>query len=89
MVKGVSRQVIVLRPREEMLFEQAIFLLKEGAGGVSDEELLTQARKAASRYLKNQQVRRGRLRYLFAAGYLTLGAVLASGGWAAFWLLMG
>lgn len=55
MVKGISKQVIVVRPPDTELFEQAIFILKEKAladGGVSDEELLRQARQAADAYLK-------------------------------------
>ena len=32
MVKGTSRQVIVVHATEEKLFDQAIFLLREGAG---------------------------------------------------------
>jgi hypothetical protein len=47
MVKGVSRQVIVVRSPDEKLFEQAIFILKEDAPGVTDEELLRQAKAAA------------------------------------------
>ena len=86
MVKGVSRQVIVLRPREEKLFEQAIFLLKEGADPVSDEELLSQARKAANRYLKGQQIKTGAVRHWLCVGYMTLGAAVASTGWA-LWML--
>lgn len=46
MVKGVSRQVIVVKSPDEKLFEQAIFILKEDAPGVTDEELLKQAQKA-------------------------------------------
>lgn len=48
MVKGTSRQVIVVHAPEEKLFDQAIFLLKEGAvenGGVSDEALLREAKR--------------------------------------------
>lgn len=46
MVKGTSRQVIVVWAPEEKLFEQAIFILKDGAvrDGISDETLLRQAR---------------------------------------------
>ena len=44
MVKGTSRQVIVVHATEEKLFDQAIFLLREGAGPVSDEALLREAR---------------------------------------------
>lgn len=48
MVKGVSRQVIVVRSPGGDLFEQAIFVLREDARGVTDEMLLKEARKAAS-----------------------------------------
>lgn len=49
MVKGVSRQVIVVRSPDPQLFEQAIFILKEDAAaqGVTDEMLLKEARQAA------------------------------------------
>lgn len=52
MVKGNSRQVIVVKPQTQ-LFEQAIFLLREDAvesGGVSPRELLEQAQDIADRY---------------------------------------
>ena len=47
MVKGTSRQVIVVNGTEEKLFDQAIFILRDsavGEGGVSDEALLREAR---------------------------------------------
>lgn len=46
MVKGISRQVIVLHSPDRRLFEQAIFILKDGAvgqEGVTDEALLKEA----------------------------------------------
>ena len=48
MVKGVSRQVIVVHAPGEELFDQAIFILKnEVVGkGITDEMLLKQAQKA-------------------------------------------
>ena len=48
MVKGISRQVIVVHSPDPALFEQAIFILKDKAveQGVTDEELLKQAQKA-------------------------------------------
>ena len=59
MVKGVSRQVIVVRPPDTKLFEQAIFLLRDGAdGGISDEALLREARQAAGQYLQANRTRR-------------------------------
>ena len=46
MVKGTSRQVIVVNGTEENLFDQAIFILRDSAvgEGVSDEALLTEAK---------------------------------------------
>ena len=45
MVKGISRQVIVVHSPDPKLFEQAIFILKEDAKPVSDEALLKEADK--------------------------------------------
>ena len=48
MVKGVSRQVIVVRSPDPAMFEQAIFILKDeavGKEGVTDEALLREANK--------------------------------------------
>ena len=53
MVKGNSRQVLVVKSPDPRLFEQAIFLLREDAvesGGVSPRELLEQAQDIADRY---------------------------------------
>ena len=47
MVKGISRQVIVVQSPDPKLFDQAIFILKEDAlrhGGISDDALLKEAR---------------------------------------------
>ena len=48
MVKGVSRQVIVVQSPDPKLFEQAIFILKDDVvgQGVTDEMLLKEAKKA-------------------------------------------
>ncbi len=46
MVKGISRQVIVVRSPDPKLFEQAIFILREDAKAVTDAELLKEARLA-------------------------------------------
>jgi len=47
MVKGVSRQVIVVHSPGEEIFDQAIFILREEAlgEGVTDEQLLKQAKQ--------------------------------------------
>ena len=49
MVKGISRQVIVVHSPDRKLFEQAIFILNEnavGQEGVTDEMLLKEAQQA-------------------------------------------
>ena len=46
MVKGITRQVIVVHSPDQKLFEQAIFIVKENAADVTDEMLLKEARKA-------------------------------------------
>lgn len=47
MVKGISRQVILVQNPDPQLFEQAIFILKEEAvlQGVTDEQLLKEANR--------------------------------------------
>ena len=61
MVKGTTRQVIVVKGADQTLFDQAIFLVRDEAlstGGVTEEQLLQQARtvcrqKPVSRVLTN------------------------------------
>ena len=48
MVKGISRQVIVVHSPDPKLFEQAIFILKDEAlenGAVTEEALLKEAKR--------------------------------------------
>ena len=48
MVKGISRQVIVVHAPDQQLFEQAIFILKDDAvarDGITDDILLKEARR--------------------------------------------
>ena len=48
MVKGISRQVIVVHDPQCKLFEQAIFILSDGAigkEGVTDQVLLQEAKR--------------------------------------------
>lgn len=56
MVKGNSRQVIVVSNPEQKLFEQAIFILKEGAlkDGVTEAQLLREAKRAAGEGIRKK-----------------------------------
>ena len=48
MVKGITKQVIVVHSQDKTLFDQAIFILSDEAlknQGVTDEKLLREAKK--------------------------------------------
>ena len=72
MVKGISRQVIVVHSPDPKLFEQAIFILKDNAvgEGITDEALLKEAQKAIH---TGDRTKKRRHLYLY-------GAVWAAGG---------
>lgn len=53
MVKGISRQVIVVHSPDPKLFEQAIFILKDdavGQEGITDELLIKEAKQLISHH---------------------------------------
>ena len=55
MVKGVTRQVVVVRSPDPELFEQAIFIVRgDGAHTITEEEVLRQARRAAGGYVTSR-----------------------------------
>lgn len=72
MVKGISRQVIVVQSPDPKLFEQAIFILKDdavGQEGVTDEALLKEANRLISTAHSGKK-----------PGYWLAGPVWACGG---------
>ena len=87
MVKGINRQVIVVRPPDQKLFEQAIFLLRPDAQdscNVTQDELLRQAQQAADAYLQRSSPQARRRRMVGPVLFTLLGGVLASAVW---WIL--
>lgn len=76
MVKGISRQVIVLHNPDQKLFEQAIFILKENAitHGVTDDVLLQEARRLITAPRKKTLLQSGPV---WACG----GALLTGAAW--------
>ncbi|MBQ7485839.1 MAG: hypothetical protein IJT78_04330 [Oscillospiraceae bacterium] len=60
MVKGVSRRVIVVDSPDPQLFEQAIFILRNGSAGdgVTSRELVDQAVRIAKSYTRYHVPRR-------------------------------
>lgn len=84
MVKGVSRQVIVVQAPEPKLFEQAIFILKDDMGeGVTDELLLKEAQKAIHGNLQSKK----RHFFLYGAFWAAGGGLLTGLAWFLSWLL--
>ena len=63
MVKGISRQVIVVHSPEPKLFEQAIFILNDEAvkKGIAEDTLLKEAKKLMAVPEKNRYFWRGTL----------------------------
>ena len=82
MVKGISRQVILVQSPDQKLFEQAIFILKEDAlhgDGVTDEALL----KEANRLIRNDRIEKKRKLYLYGPVWAAGGAIVTAAVWAA------
>ena len=82
MVKGISKQVIVVHSPDRKLFEQAIFILNENAvdkEGVTDEMLLKEAQQAIRGY--DKQPSRKRHFYLYGAFWASGGALLTGLAW--------
>lgn len=79
MVKGISRQVIVVHSPDPKLFEQAIFILKDeavGQQGITDELLL----KEAKRVLNTPERKRRKL-YLYGPVWACGGALITGLVW--------
>ncbi|MDR0889500.1 MAG: hypothetical protein LBM28_02495 [Oscillospiraceae bacterium] len=81
MVKGNTRQAVVVKSPNPKLFEQAIFLLKDDASGLSEHELMQQAIRTA-----NQFAQRKRLKLLRRLHNL-LWAMCGAGGMGLLWLM--
>ena len=76
MVKGISKQVIVVDAPEPKLFEQAIFILKDGQKGVTDEALLKEAKR-----LINSSAPKKKSQYAFAPMWAFVGALATGLAW--------
>lgn len=60
MVKGISKQVIVVNSPDKKLFEQAIFILNEnalGKDGITDDILLKEAKQALRAHVGGKRKR--------------------------------
>ena len=80
MVKGISRQVIVVQSPEPKMFEQAIFILRDEVigDGITDDALLKEAQAAIHGYDKQSRKRHF---YLYGAVWASGGALLTGLAW--------
>lgn len=81
MVKGVSRQVIVVNSPDPELFEQAIFILRDGKTPVSDEALLKEAKRLIN-YKQGSRAAR-----FYGPAWAGFGALLTGAVWLLTFLL--
>ena len=77
MVKGVSRQVVVVQSPDPKMFDQAIFILKDGAAGITDEMLL----KEATRIINRPDLKKKIPLYFYGPVWAAGGAVLTGLLW--------
>lgn len=83
MVKGNTRQVVVVKSPDPKMFEQAIFLLREDAlekHGVGERELLEEARRVANGFVLHNAPTKKRRR-LPPLGWAAIGAAPVSLAW--------
>lgn len=85
MVKGISRQVIVMQSPDPELFDQAIFILNDAAvnKGITEEALLKEAKKLI-KSSRSERSNRWKGTELIWAG---LGAAVTGFAWLLFALI--
>ncbi len=90
-VRGTNRRVVVVRSPDPLIFEEAIFVIREDLFRREDsaDKVLRQARQAADAYLRKTAGpgRRSRFARLPASLYAGLGAAAAGIAWLAFRLV--
>jgi len=83
-VKGISKRIIVVKSPDPKIFEQAIFVVREdfvGQKGISERELMRQARASLSGCLTQGERSRRLLPWLRGALYAAAGAAGAALTW--------
>ena len=80
MVKGISRQVIVVHSPDQKLFDQAIFILNDdaiGKDGITDEMLL----KSADKLLRDSSGKNKRRKMFYGPVWACGGALTIGLAW--------
>jgi len=86
MVKGVTRQVVVVKSPAPKVFDEAIFLLREPVAPdpSSEREVLRQALRVADEYILRATPHGRRRRMVEPILFTLLGGALASALWGLF-----
>lgn len=79
MVKGITRQVIMVDSPDPSIFDKAIFILKDCKASVAYEDILKEAQLIADNYLKDNTGRK-KLRISPVLSALA-GAALTGAAW--------
>ena len=82
MVKGISRQVIVVQSPDKKLFEQAIFILRSDGGGVSQQQVVEQAQRVAKCYARTHGLQRPHRFRMTPPLWVALGCAIIGAVWA-------
>jgi len=87
-IKGISRRVIVVKSPDRRFFEEAIFIVREGAigsPGVTAEQVVEEARRVADGFVKKNHA--PWYKKIPAPGYVAMGALLSTVLWSVALLL--
>ena len=88
MVKGTTRRVIVVKPPNKKLFEEAVFFLRQDSDiGVTGDEIIAEAQSVARSFLRENAVP-PKFRKIRNAVFFALGVLSASAVWAAVLLII-
>ena len=83
MIKGISKRVVVVRSPDRRFFEEAIFIVKEGAAGVpgvTAQQVVDEARRVADGFVRKHHSKW--YQSIPAVGYMVFGALIASALWS-------
>lgn len=78
MVKGISKRVVIVKPKEEKFFEQAIFIVRDE--DVSGEDVLKEACAVAAEYLERKSTSKKTRIFRYGISAI-IGALLMGGFW--------
>lgn len=84
MVKGINKRVVVIRPSNSEIFEEAIFIVRGEAlneKGYTADDLIREACRAADAYMKNGTSKQRRLSKLPPPVFMLAGAAMTAIVW--------